>query len=111
MVDRNGVEKTYANKGEYDFDGGSNRVHLGESQNFDPNLTSIQELGIHTFTQFDWAGTSCPTDDERWGPYFEPPVVEIKRSYDPANPSEIKTSKRENPVSNGKVFRHNCIDP
>ena len=22
MVDRNGVEKTYANKGEYDFDGG-----------------------------------------------------------------------------------------
>ena len=36
MVDRNGVEKTYANKGEYDFDGGE--VDEPQLYNFKVNV-------------------------------------------------------------------------
>ena len=36
MVDRNGIEKTYANKGEYDFDGGE--VDEPQLYNFKVNV-------------------------------------------------------------------------
>ena len=41
MVDRNGIEKTYANKGEYDFDGGE----VDNGPDFDTYTVKVKWTG------------------------------------------------------------------